>query len=183
VSDGKPFASYARPVTVLRLMASRIRSQIQCVWTWVALPAAFVGASGCLDQPPSYDGQTRLPPYVVMASVIPNPGTLSVIEDGMMPLEVPFRSEDLGQSLRAAFFVDSEFYTDLEYGGSVFADETRKVDQLIGLDEGCHSVRLVLTHSDNLPRPSAPPTNIGLAAMVYWWAVVPPEEGEVHCPQ
>jgi hypothetical protein len=142
-----------------------------------------VSSGACVNKAPTYDGQKRLPPYVVMASVIPNPGVVAEIRDGSMAFEVPFRSEDLGESVSAVFFVDSQFVNDLEYGPSIFADDTRKVENLIELDEGCHLVQLMLTHSDNLRRPGSPPIDGSLAALVYWWAIVPPEEGEVHCPR
>ncbi len=164
-------------------MASGNRFHVRCACNRLAFALALAATTACWEKAPSYEGQTRLPPYVVMASVLPNPGTLSVVEDGALAVDVPFRSEDLDQNREGRFFVDSEFYTDLEYGGSVFADDTRRVEQLIGLDEGCHMVQLVLTHADNLPRPSSAPLDSSLAAMVYWWAVVPPEEGDVHCPR
>lgn len=143
--------------------------------------AASVG--GCVDPAPTYDGQSRLPPYVVMASVIPDPGIVAVVEGGVLSFEVPFRSEDLGKPVSAVFSVDSEFHSDLEYGPSVFADDKRKVEQMIDLDEGCHRVQLILTHTDNIRRPGVPPIEGSLAAYVYWWVVVPTEEGEPPCPR
>lgn len=149
---------------------------------WLVL-AIGVLMSGCLDKAPSYDGQKRLPPYVVTALVLPDLGMVNDVEDGMMTVEVPFRSEDLDQPVRAAFFVDGEFYNDLDYRASVFEDDTRRVEETIRLDEGCHLVQLVLAHADNLPRPSTNPLNVALASYLYWWVVVPPEEGEVRCPR
>jgi hypothetical protein len=151
----------------------------------LALVSAFLSPCllGCLDEPPVYEGQERLPPYIVMASVIPNPGKLTVVEDGTMSVEVPFRSEDLDETVTAVFSVDAEYASDFEYGDSVFADTTRRVEEVVELSEGCHLVELMLTHTDNVPRPGQEPITASLAAFVYWWAVVPSDEGDVHCPQ
>lgn len=164
-------------------MALLNRSGIRRANAGIASCVIVASVGGCVDPAPTYDGQSRLPPYVVMASVIPNPGIVSVVENGVLSFEVPFRSEDLGKPVSAVFSVDSEFHSDLEYGPSVFADETRKVEQVVDLDEGCHQIQLMLTHADNIRRPGIPPIDGSLAAWVYWWAVVPTEEGEVACPR
>ena len=148
-----------------------------------AMLGLILGAAGCLETPPTYDGQVQLPPYIVMARVLPNPKDVSILVDrGRMNIKAPFRSEDLGTSLRAMFFVDSQFVTNQELGPSVFADEDRSVEENLNIEEGCHLVHLLLTHSDNINRNSTSASDESLAALVYWWVVVPTAEGEVHCP-
>ncbi len=142
---------------------------------------------GCLADPPEYVAPDRVPPVVAEAGVEPALGSIIRLEPGVDRLEVtvPFRSEDLGSPVVAAFYLDvppgSKERTALaaaSVGASTFDDDTRSISaELTGFsqqEEGCHSLTLVLTHQVNIQ---------GLlevdllreaeATRVVWWLLLP----------
>ncbi len=141
---------------------------------------------GCLADPPEYVAPDRVPPVVAEARVEPALGRIIRLEPGVDRLEVtvPFRSEDLGSRVVAAFYLDvppgSEEPRPMataSVGASTFDDDTRSIAaELTGFsqqEEGCHSLTLVLTHQVNIQGLEVDLLREAEATRVVWWLLLP----------
>lgn len=142
-------------------------------WIWKEL-VAFGSAlllSGCLDAAPTYEARERIPPFVIVPSVMPDVAeVVRLATNKSLQIRVPFRSEDLGEPLTAVFELDGQYQGKDEVGPSVFDDETRVAEFTLRpeLDPGCYQLSLLLTHTVNLVN-GLDVGDESKAAYVYWW--------------
>lgn len=151
------------------------------VLLWTATTA------GCLDPAPSYEAQEQIPPFIVISQVAPplNEMVEVLVSDPTLTVQVPFRSEDLGEPLEAIFLFNSRpgqnqavvENASVEIPPSVFEDDTRAVIQPINLDldPGCHTLTMVLAHASNLRGVDL--RDEARAARATWWLYVRGTEG------
>lgn len=144
---------------------------------------------GCLDTPPTYEAETQIPPFVISAMVQPPIGSVYAmhIEDEMR-IEVPFLSEDLGESLVGYILVDERAAEEAPspavgpffHPASTFSDTSRSVSEEFtlptGLALGCHTVTLVLTYESNISL-GVPLDEYRTARAVWWVNIVDPDDG------
>lgn len=147
--------------------------------------AASLGMASCLDAPPVYEEQQRIPPFLLVPLTRPRVDAVaSVATNRTLQMRVPFRSEDLGDPLTALFTVDSEYLGSDRIGASVFEDDTRAAEFTFQpeVDPGCYMLGMTLTYSDNVNELRA--QDESLAAYLYWWVnVFDPRTGIVEpCP-
>jgi hypothetical protein len=138
-----------------------------------ALSAVVV--SGCLDEPPTYAPRGQIPPFILTGRVDPPVGA---IYDGEtpIPINVPFRSEDVNVPLLARLYMDLPpgaarglVEEEVEVAAGIFEDLSRSVVmEWTRRAEGCHSLTLILTYVDN-DDVSQLPRDDTRAARVVWW--------------
>jgi hypothetical protein len=142
--------------------------------------------AGCLDAPPTYEEPERIPPFIIGNQVIP--ALNAVVElspDGIMNINVPFRSEDLGEQVWGVVYVDvppgqaaTMLVRTFVQPPSTYNDESRAISGQITIagEPGCHSVTLVVSHAFNvLPERVLDETK---AARVVWWVHLKDSEAE-----
>ncbi len=173
----------------MRLRSSALKIEpkrhLRCAWQIAALSAL-----GCLDEPPTFAPRGQIPPFIIAGQVYP---PLGAIYEGPVPIpiNVPFRSEDVNINLQA------RLYTDLVPGkpGSLpdqeldipagFYEEPRSVIMdWSGSLRNCHSLTLILTYAGNYDV-SGLPRDDTRAARVVWWLNIDDEEDSVRmsdCP-
>ena len=103
-----------------------------------------------------------------------------LVTDPTITVQVPFRSEDLGEPLEAIFLFDAQpgqnqavvDNASVEIPPSVFEDDSRAVIQPISLDlePGCHTLTMVLAHTSNLRGVDV--RDEARAARATWWLYV-----------
>jgi hypothetical protein len=156
-----------------------------------SLAAAVLAVSvfGCLDEAPTFSPRGQRPPFVIAGQVEP---PLGAVYEGPFPIHinVPFRSEDVNIPLEARLYLDlapgedSVLMVRQEVPAGIYED-TRSLSMTWSseLEEGCHSLTLILTYFDNFV--AAGPKDDSLAARVVWWLNIDDVDGEVRmasCP-
>jgi hypothetical protein len=155
-----------------------------------AAALAALGMLGCLDDPPTFAPRGQVPPFILAGEVEP---PLAAIYEGSprIPINVPFRSEDVSVDLQARLYLDlvpgaavgnAENSADVPAGNIeevryVRMDWTRPVT-------GCHNLTLILTYVGNYDL-SGLPRDDARAARVIWWLNVGDVDGDVRmveCP-
>lgn len=171
--------------------ARQARSASRLSVSRYALIAAW-SATGCLDEPPTFEPRGQIPPFILAGQVEPPLGAIYEGEPPI-PINVPFRSEDVGFALQARLYLDlapgagegaPEEVVTLPAG--IFEDLTRSVpmewSRLVG---GCHSLTLILTYEENYGISSRLPLDDTRAARVVWWLNMGDAQGTVRmsdCP-
>ncbi len=138
---------------------------------------------GCLaSDPPTYGRSEQTPPFLDMTQVNPDIYKVLVVSSqGQVPINVPFQSEDAGESIKAVLILDYDPTVpaggNLQYVGDVAPgtfDEVRKVSLSwvvpdIPSSDNCHQLALLVDHASafddntNRPKVSSKP------AVVTWW--------------
>jgi hypothetical protein len=150
--------------------------------------------SGCLYEPPEYEAAVRIPPIVNFSQVVP---TFSVVQEIFsnepLLIDVPFRSEDLGEEVLAVMLLDAvpgklpQVISDQKIHSSTFDDQSRSVGAVVtdfGA-AGCHTLTLLLTHVSNTTAFRFQVENESLATRVMWTLAVHAEPGDISlsdCP-
>lgn len=151
--------------------------------------ALALSALGCLDEAPTFSPRGQRPPFVIAGQVEP---PLGAVYEGPLPIpiNVPFRSEDVNIQLEARLYLDlapgadSVLTVRKEVPAGIYED-TRSVSMTWSseVQEGCHSLTLILTYFDNFV--AAGPKDDSLAARVVWWLNIDDVDGDVKmasCP-
>jgi hypothetical protein len=150
-------------------------------------------ASGCvLSDPPEYGTVKQTPPIFDLLGAEPSVfKTIISPTDGIVSINVPFRSEDGGDTLYAALILD---YPDGELKsvlpkipGGTFEDKDRQVvmDARMPLTPGCHQLSLILTHGNNLTAQGDPIDDKDTAVATWFVSVGDGEAGAIplsECP-
>jgi hypothetical protein len=147
----------------------------------------------CLADPPTFAPRGQIPPFIVAGQVEP---PLSAIYGGPfpIPINVPFRSEDVNVDLEARLYLDLVPGTGRAFQAvepqvvpaGIYADTSRSV--LMDWSQtlvGCHSLTLILTYEENFDNVSGLPRDDSRAARVVWWLNVGDMNGQVtiaSCP-
>ena len=158
-----------------------------------------LSTTGCLvADAPTYGPPQKIPPVVKFDAVVPPPNKQLVkMDSSPQSLDVPFRSEDAGDTLTGVLWLDcceeprAKDLARLEFPGSSF-DKQRvfrmdwQPDERVA--EGCHALSLLLMHAEsfdtttgtNLPKEGA----WGDVAVVTWWVNYLPDVPAVavNCP-
>jgi len=153
---------------------------------------AWAALTGCFSEAPTFAPRGQIPPFVVAGQAEP---PLGAVYEGPIPfpINVPFRSEDVNQALVARLYQDlvPGAVDDIPQALSkniapgIYEDTSRSVSMEWSSPlEGCHSLTLILTYSDNFD-PSGFPLEEARAARVVWWLNVDDVDGAVtmaSCP-
>ena len=135
-----------------------------------------LSSTGCLAEPPTFEPRGQIPPFIQAGAVEPPLG--AIYEGGLeIPIDVPFRSEDVGFALQARLYLDllpgagrgePEVVQTLPAG--IFEDLNRSVAMEWNRPvAGCHSLTLILTYEENYDILTRLPLDDRRAARVVWW--------------
>ena len=140
-----------------------------------AITASLI-STGCLDEPPTFEPRGQIPPFILAGRVEP---PLGAVYEGIspIPINVPFRSEDVGFELQARLYLDLAPGADQGYPeevvtlpAGIFEDLNRSVVMRWTRPvEECHSLTLILTYAENYDIPSRLPLDDTRAARIVWW--------------
>jgi hypothetical protein len=156
--------------------------------------------SGCLiDDPPPFIAPRQTPPRLDYTKAFPGLDQVLVASSpDLITFEVPVTSEDAGDGLSAALFLDFDGVDGLPIspGGylppSTLADTSPRVLRLKWkvikqIEPGCHRITLRVTHVGNIGATNADVLDKADLAEAYWFAninVTPENAGSlVKCPQ
>jgi hypothetical protein len=146
------------------------------------------GPAGCLvSDPPQYEEPGITPPFLDLVAATPLPGRIIAREfqnGDAVPFDVPFRSEDNGESLRFAMYRNFSFAAGLSPDQIIIhprtlppgtfdeTDRAIRFDAEIKASAGCHQLTLLVAHTsswdETIVRPH-PLRSIGDTAMATWW--------------
>lgn len=140
---------------------------------------------GCLDEPPTYVAPDQIPPFIITSQVTPSPNAVFVMEEGSrMEIDVPFRSEDLGERVRAIVVMDlapgeapSTIVDEFDEPASTFDDDSRSFSapvRIIGT-AGCHSVTLLASQSSTDILENYNGADDRIASLTWWVNVLDPQ--------
>jgi hypothetical protein len=133
---------------------------------------------GCvLAEPPEHGKAEQTPPVLFANQAVPTVyEVLSVTPGDRIPLNVPLRSEDVGEGLQADLVLDYSITVEpfqalqktIFISPGTFEDRQRAVDMhwdvLFGTKAGCHQLTLAVTHISN-----AETRRLDDIATVTWW--------------
>jgi hypothetical protein len=193
----------SRSTTPLSWFKARISGRCDGFW---ALARLSLGAllltmlSGCLvDDPPPFIAPQQTPPRLDYTKASPGLDQILVASyPDLITFEVPVTSEDAGDELSAALFLDFDGVDGLPIspGGhlppSTLADTSPRVLRLKWkvlklIEPGCHRITLRVTHVGNIGVTNADVLDKADLAEAYWFAninVTPDNVGSlVNCPQ
>jgi hypothetical protein len=120
-----------------------------------------VATTGCLvADAPTYGPPEQRPPVINSQGVKPTPYALIVVPDPPVGVDitVPVRSEDAGESLWGALYVDyglekEKFWDDKPIAPGSFDELDRSYDTTFQWDarvtSGCHTLTALITHASN----------------------------------
>lgn len=143
----------------------------------LAAVAWAVLSAGCLDEPPTFAPRGQIPPFILAGRVEPPLGAVYEGLSNSIPINVPFRSEDVDIPLEARLYLD--LAPGAERGNASpesvlvppgnFEDLTRSVTiDWSGPVDGCHSLTMILTYAGNYGVLGLPSDDTR-AARVVWW--------------
>ena len=158
--------------------------------------ATMFAASGCLvAEPPEYQPPAQTPPLLDL--FLADPPVTHVLAkplDATIDFNVPVRSEDAGDMLFGAVYVDWGFSTEqwqknVKEDPSTFDDDTRYIDfpwTVTGVTKGCHQLTLLVCHFATFDPIAQRPTDSNDQAIATWWLNVEPDETDPNsldsCP-
>ena len=157
------------------------------------LGLASLLSTGCLvAEAPEYGPPRQTTPVVNLHELDPTPFKILVI-DPMVPTQtftVPIRSEDAGEQIVAALFLDPEYDRINEW---IFPPATSSAQRNLsfqwqprGISKGCHLLTLLVTHEGNYDFSADFFREAGDVATVTWWMDVEPDSNApntlVGCP-
>lgn len=156
--------------------------------------------SGCIvADPPQYEEPRRTPPILDLVSAQPLLRNVILIDrtdnddaNDKVELKVPVRSDDQGDFLKAALWVDfsfdSAFFTDSHttVPPSTLDDQTRSITLSWRVKElprkpGCHPLTVLVSHEINwddanfMPDPIKAQNDMAVAT---WWMNLDPKPGD-----
>ena len=156
--------------------------------------------SGCIvTDPPQYEEPTRTPPILDLLNARPVLGDVIVIDrtdnddaNDRVELSIPVRSDDQGEFLKAALWVDvsfgSAFFTDRQtkVPPSTLDDEARSINLSWTVKDlprkpGCHPLTLLVSHESNWDEFNFMPDPIKAqndTAVATWWMNLDPQPGD-----
>jgi hypothetical protein len=175
----------------------KCRSAARRSWRLPALSLSGLACLACLDDAPEFPERRQIPPFVLMGRV--DPPVSEVYANGFpMPINVPFRSEDVNEDVTPALFVDLEpgdpdpprplFLERDIIPASTYDDEGRAFEFRLGdfgIDQGCRTLTLILTYASNIDERTNLPQDEARAARVIWWLDMSPPQTNVllrSCP-
>ena len=132
---------------------------------------------GCLvEDPPLYTEPTQTPPRINLRLAEPPPDRIILVDKGdPITFYIPVTSEDVGDSLTAAMFLDESVIpirNFVQIPGSTLDDVDRRIEIVYpGLAEvgfGCHRIKIRVSHTNNLQL-LGEPINQADVAEAYWW--------------
>lgn len=151
----------------------------------LAVPACLVAG------PPDYEDPRQTPPVLDLNQA--EPSINQIIGDkqpgDQIAFNLPVRSEDVGDGLTAALYLDGLTTPELQTAGkklppSTFDDTSRKFIftwTIPSIPAGCHRVTLLVTHSQHFDFFATPnytdPSDIALAT---WWLNLSDEVDTQH---
>jgi hypothetical protein len=133
--------------------------------------------SGCLvEDPPPYTPPTQTPPRINLRLAEPAADRIILVDKGdPITFRIPVTSEDVGDSLTAAMFLDeatTPIPNFVEIPGSTLDDVDRRIEivypGLAEVDFGCHRIKIRVSHTKNL-KLLGEPINQADVAEAYWW--------------
>ncbi len=150
----------------------------------LARPSLLVGvvaviSSACIvSDPAEYGVAKQTPPFLNANDATPSVLlTRPLALNETLPVNVPLRSEDAGEELRALLFLDrgQQGQRLLRFreipAGKLEEKRSIAISGEIELP-GCHSVSLVVTHKSNLNEETNEPTDADDTAILTWWVNV-----------
>jgi len=149
-------------------------------------------ASCIVSEPAEYGVAKQTPPFLDAKNAAPSVLHTHKLSLGDKVLvNVPFRSEDAGEELRALLWLDkgvigkTTLLNFREIPPGKPEDNKRSIDIPADIQvAGCHSMSLVVTHRSNLDKDNNEPVNDDDTAILTWWLNVD-DEGQAllgDCP-
>ena len=147
----------------------------------LSLLLAFVAPVSCVvSDPAEYGVAKQTPPFLDANKASPSVLLTRPLASGeKLLVNVPVRSEDAGEELRAVLFLDrnlakQQLLDVREVPPGKLEDTGRSISASAVIPDvvGCHSVCLVVTHKSNLNEDTKEPIRSDDAAVLTWWVNV-----------
>jgi hypothetical protein len=135
------------------------------------LGLASLLSTGCLvAEAPEYGPPRKTTPVINLQRLVPTPFAILKLDSATAStgFSVPIKSEDAGEQLVAALFVDSEVEADRDWA---FPPATRNLTfrwEPRGISPGCHLLKLIVTHADNYNSSTDRHISEDVATVTWW---------------